>query len=159
VKIYLDNCALGRPEDTQTGLVALQAEAVLQILEGVRQGRWELIRSSMHLEEAWGAEAWRAAAIQERLSLATEPTCDSVDALDLYDVFRAAPRGKAPLLKALDGYHLATAVYYGASAFITVDRALFLWARAHKTLLEGTAVMRPGEFLGRFGHGKDNRRE
>jgi predicted nucleic acid-binding protein len=153
MKIYLDNCALGRPEDEQKGLVKKQAEAVLDILEGVRQGKWQLVRSTLHEDEAGvagRARPQRHARILQRLDLSTLPTVDSTDALGVYDDFRSAPRGKAPLLKPNDGFHLATAVFSGVAVMVTVDRHLYLWARAHRSLLRGLKVMRPGEFLAGF---------
>jgi predicted nucleic acid-binding protein len=162
VKIYLDNCALGRPEDTQTGLVKKQAEAVLDILEGVRQGRWQMVRSTLHVEEATlmqPSSHWRLARIMERLDLSVFPTWDSTASQSLYTEFRQVPRGKAPLLKPRDGLHLASAIKAGATVLVTVDRDFYLWARAHRALLRGLVVLRPGEFLARFRDAKIGQEE
>lgn len=156
-RVYLDNCTLGRPEDSATGRVGKQAQGVLRILAGIRRGEWELVKSTMHYAEAERLrerDPFRYDRVIERLNLAGAPVCDSSLATSLYRLFRQVPRGKAPLLKPGDGLHLASAVLYGAAVMVTVDRKLYLWARVHQSLLRGLQVMRPGEFLGAFEHGQ-----
>lgn len=51
-RIYLDFCALGRPNDDQRQMrVRLETDAVFLIFEAVRQGRHTLVVSPVHLAE------------------------------------------------------------------------------------------------------------
>ena len=55
--IYLDVCALSRPFDDQGfARIRLETEAVNLILSGVRQGRYTLLVSPVHLKEVEAIE-------------------------------------------------------------------------------------------------------
>jgi len=52
MKIYLDNCSLQRPLDNKTQIrIAMEAEAILGVLEMVENGELELVSSDVLIYE------------------------------------------------------------------------------------------------------------
>jgi predicted nucleic acid-binding protein len=120
VKVYLDLCCLKRPFDDQTqARIAVETVAVLAILDAIRDGRIQTVRSPAHeLENSQNPDSRRAAAVSAWLDLLNplEPTPPSVAERTRFLV--DAGFGQ------LDAFHLAWAEYLGVDSFVTTDDQL-----------------------------------
>ena len=131
-----------RPFDDQSqSRVRLESEAVLTILEWVRDGRMVLMGSSViryELGKTTDEERRRAA---ELLSMG------ATDSVILSEDIEARGRAIEALgIKALDALHLACAEAGGADFFLTTDAALVQRATAHSAMLS-VKVQNPLQWL------------
>ena len=138
--IYLDVCTLCRPFDDQSLMrIRLETNAYYLILQAIRDGRYEMIVSPVHLEEVNAIgdaqERQETLAVLERLG--TKAKCDL-----------AATRARAEQLYTrkfgiADAAHVVFAEAT-AGVFITWDNRLLKKCKKEKVQV---TVMNPVEFV------------
>lgn len=125
MRIYLDVCCLERPFDDQAvDRNRLEAEAVLTVLERVRQGNWELV-GSRALE--WEIDLNRAEdrRDQTRAFLSMQSRFVRIGPGELDRMDELALLG----FKALDALHAACAESGGCDVLLTTDDKFLKRAR------------------------------
>ncbi|NBC00108.1 MAG: PIN domain-containing protein [Bacteroidetes bacterium] len=142
--VYLDTCSIQRPFDDQSQLrVALEAEAVLQLIQLAEQQQLELLGSEMLLVETeQNPHARRRRFALEVIALAvyTVETSEEIER-------RARAYDKVGIQPA-DAVHLASAVEAEADAFCTTDDQLLRRGREIDT--GSTQVLSPIELIERI---------
>jgi hypothetical protein len=110
-------CCLMRPfDDDPSHRVMAEAEAVLEVLERVRDGSLSLIASAAHrTESAWNSHEPRRAFLRNVLGMAAEFTPFSIG------VRRRAEAWQAKGVRVLDSWHLACAEESRVDVFSTCD--------------------------------------
>lgn len=126
-RIYLDVCCWNRPFDDQSqARVHLEAEAVLEILAMIEQGRWRLITSeAVDLEIEEMSDATR----RERLKSAIPAHQERVQFGDP-TIQRAVELERAGF-PGMDAVHPAAAEQAQADVLLTTDDRLLRLARRH----------------------------
>jgi len=139
--IYLDTCSIQRPFDDQSQLrVALEAEAVLQVIQLAEQDRVELLASEMLLVEIeQNPNPRRRRFAMEVLGLAS----DFVE-VDSEIEARARIYNKTGIEPA-DALHLASAVKAGTDVLCTTDDQFLRRSREVDT--GSTRVLPPIELI------------
>jgi len=139
--IYLDTCSIQRPFDDQSQLrVALEAEAVLQVIQLAEQDRVELLASEMLLVEIeQNPNPRRRRFAMEVLGLAS----DFVE-VDSEIEARARIYNKTGIGPA-DALHLASAVKAGTDVLCTTDDQFLRRSREVDT--GSTRVLPPIELI------------
>lgn len=115
--LYLDCCALQRPFDDRFQMrIALESEAVLQVLERVQLGSLKLVKSTaLQLEISHMPHGERRNFCEALLEQITEN-------LEMNDEIAQLARGYTSKgIKSLDALHLAYAVGYEINYFCTCD--------------------------------------
>jgi predicted nucleic acid-binding protein len=115
--LYLDCCALQRPFDDRFQMrIALESEAVLQVLERVQLGSLKLVKSTaLQLEIDHMPHGERRNFCEVLLEQITEN-------LEMNDEIAQLARGYTSKgIKSLDALHLAYAVGYEINFFCTCD--------------------------------------
>lgn len=117
MRVYLDNCCLNRPFDSQRQTrVRLEAEAKLCIQERIRNGTLELVWSYIvDFENAANPFEERRTTISGWRHYATMDVQETAMLLQSAD--RLAARG----LKAKDALHIACAIVGECTYFVTTD--------------------------------------
>ena len=131
MRIYLDNCCLGRPfDDDRQDRVRLEAEAVLLILEHVRAKEFVWVGGEVLTEESSRnpdrEKRRRTEALLELVSLKVE--------LAPLDVERASALQKSGF-DIFDSYHLAAAEKGKCDVLLTTDDQLLRNAKRQKAKL------------------------
>lgn len=128
MKIYLDNCSLQRPLDSRTQTrIALEAEAVIGILEQVQMGRVTLVSSEALLFRIQR----NPFEIRKEYALTVLESADLVVASD-DSVKNRAREFEVAGIKPLDAAHLALAEKAEVDYFCTCDDRLL---RRAKTII------------------------
>lgn len=117
MKIYLDNCSLQRPLDNKTQIrIALEAEAILGVLEMVESGELEIVSSEVLIYEIDKAPRKE----RKRYAFAIISQAATIVALtDEIETFAEQIEEKG--IKPLDALHLASAAVSGVDFFCTCD--------------------------------------
>ena len=120
MRIYLDNCCLNRPFDSQGQVrIRLETEAKLRIQERIVAGELELVWSYiLDFENAQNPFEERQAAIS---SWRARAVVDIVESPDLVQTARALV---ALGIRSKDALHVACAVAAGCEYFVTTDDLL-----------------------------------
>ena len=120
IKVYLDTSVYNRPFDDQTqNKIALETEAVLLILEMIKNQEIELVNSEpIEYENLFNSDFTRQQKITKFLTLAT-----------IYQKMEQSEEKRAKQLqnqgiKLLDSYHVACAEAAKSDYFITCDQRL-----------------------------------
>ncbi|NEQ40615.1 MAG: type II toxin-antitoxin system VapC family toxin [Okeania sp. SIO3I5] len=120
IRVYLDTSVYNRPFDDQTQKkVALETEAVVLILEMIKNQEIELVNSKpIEYENIFNSDLSRQEKITNFLTLAT-----------IYQKMEQSEEKRAKQLqnqgiKLLDSYHVACAEASQSDYFITCDRRL-----------------------------------
>jgi predicted nucleic acid-binding protein len=142
VRIYLDNCCLGRPfDDDCQDRVRLEADAVLLILEHVRAKEFVWVGSEVLSEESRrNPDLEKRRRVDAYLDLVTL----KVEITPL-DVERARSFQRLGF-DVFDSYHLAAAVRGNCDVFLTTDDRLLRRAR-HQAARLGVRVENPIDWL------------
>jgi predicted nucleic acid-binding protein len=137
LKLYLDNCCFNRPFDDQSQLlVRLETEAKLFIQQQIKEGRAEVVWSSildLEIKRNPYQSRREASDIFRRLSQTIVDIDDVVRRLSL--VFQT--RG----LTLADSLHVASAIRAECDYFLTVDKKIL-----NKTISE-IEVLNPVQFI------------
>jgi len=117
MKIYLDVCCLGRPFDELTSTrVRLEAEAVTAILESCEIGMWQLLSSSIIIQEiSQILDTEKRDTIME-----TQSHYSEFIVLD-DEITRRAKEFEQYSIRPFDALHLASAEKGAADVFLTTD--------------------------------------
>ena len=136
-KLYLDNCCFNRPFDDQSQLrVRLETEAKLFIQEQIREGKAEIVWSSildLEIKQNPYQSRRETSDVFRRLARTIINLDDDVRRSSL--VFQA--RG----LTLADSLHVASAIKAECDYFLTVDKKIL-----NKTISE-IAVLNPLQFI------------
>lgn len=139
--LYLDTCALQRPFDDQSQVrIAIEAEAILRVIDLVEQGDIDLLSSEVLLLEVdknpYPTRREFALEVLSRASKTVEVT---------KEIEARAREYVAAGISSLDALHLASAVEAKADFFSTTDDKLHRKGRAVST--ENTEVVMPLELI------------
>lgn len=131
MKVYLDACCLNRPFDDQSQpRVRLETEAVLLILEKLRQREWEWVGSEILLFEVGQNPDLENR--QRTLLLASQ----SHQVIEIIEkVLRRADELTEKGFDTYDAIHLASAEYGKTDVFLTTDDRILKLAHRQKNLL------------------------
>ena len=120
IKVYLDNCVYNRPYDDQSDIrIRLEADAKLYIQELIKEGRIDLVWSSVNeyenndnpsCEKRERIFVWKHIAVQQ---------C----ALNEI-ILEKAIEIESLAVHAKDALHIAAAIYAHCDYFITTDRKI-----------------------------------
>ena len=139
--VYLDTCSIQRPFDDQSQIrIALESEAVLQVIQLAEQGGIDLLASeTLQIETEQNPHARRRRFAQGVLSLAAGfvETDSQIES-------RARQYEKAGI-RPFDALHLASAVESEADVFCTTDDQLL--QRGSEADTENTHVLTPIELV------------
>ena len=140
MRIYLDNCCLGRPFDDQNAIrVVLETEAKLFIQEQIKSGKIEMATSYMlHFENLQCKLDMKRESVGEFLKLYSSIYIDITFA---ERVKTKAEKFIAIGIKQKDAYHLASAILAECNYFLSVDDRLI----KHK--VNEIIMMNPVEFI------------
>ena len=147
MRIFLDNCCLNRPWDDQSQIrVHLEAEAVLYLIELVRNGLIELVTSDYLL-----AEILRQPDLNRRVDVLqlTESACVHVAKSEALET-----RANVLSSFSIDGYdalHIVAAEGAGCGVFLsTDDRLVSRCKRAAAASVLNIQVLSQIEFLSSY---------
>jgi predicted nucleic acid-binding protein len=117
MRIYLDVCCFNRPFDDQGQIrVKLEAEAKLDIQNGIAEGKYDLVWSYiLDFENQVNPFAERKAAIQKWKRRAVK------DISETAEILHEAERIERKGIKAKDALHISCAVAGGCKYFLTTD--------------------------------------
>jgi predicted nucleic acid-binding protein len=120
MRVYLDVCCLSRLTDDQSqARIREEAEAVEQVLAGVRRGVVELVSSEALEDEVRGNPS------QERRTEAQTTLTLAVTSIEIDDVIALRARSLVGLgYGPFDALHLAAAESAGAEVLLTTDDRL-----------------------------------
>jgi len=140
VKLYLDNCCLNRPFDTQEQLtVRMETDAKLQVQEAIREGEFKLVWSFiLDYENAANPQVSVSRKISEWRALAVEDVDYSVA------IEEKAEKYMSYGLRQKDASHLACAVEAQCDFFLTTDKAIL-----SKSIPE-IEIINPIDFIRRY---------
>jgi predicted nucleic acid-binding protein len=141
MRIYLDNCSLQRPLDDKSQLrIRLEAEAIMIVLDLVKDGRLQLVSSDALVFEIgrnpnptrrdFASEAVAGASTYVRLSREVEARAREL-----------SQNG----METLDSLHLASAEGAKADVFCTCDDTFL--RKARREIRGGTRVLSPLELV------------
>lgn len=123
MRIYLDTCLWCRPFDKQVAEVKKETETFLAILQGVDEGRFIVIGSSViEIEKIKGEDKREAAS--RLLARASQERMDSVSMTKQREIKETTG------VKDWDAFPLAAAIDAKARFFITVDKYILRRAKA-----------------------------
>ena len=130
MRIYLDTCSVNRPlDDKSQPRIALEAEAVLAILDACEDGVHTLISSDILM-----FEVGRNPHIQRR-TLASEIIANAGDVILLTESIRQRAKVfEQAGLKSVDALHLASADSGNVDYFCTCDDSFYKRAKARSDL-------------------------
>ena len=139
--LYLDTCALQRPFDDQSQIrIAIEAEAVLRVIDLVEQGDIDLLSSEVLLLEV------DKNPYPNRREFALEVLLRAFKTVRVTKEIEARAREYvATGISSLDALHLASAVEAKADFFSTTDDKLHRKGQAVST--ENTEVLMPLELI------------
>ena len=140
MKLYLDNCCLNRPFDTQEQLtVRMETDAKLQVQEAIREGEFKLVWSFiLDYENAANPQVSVSRKISEWRALAVEDVDYSVA------IEEKAEKYMSYGLRQKDASHLACAVEAQCDFFLTTDKAIL-----SKSIPE-IEIINPIDFIRRY---------
>ena len=128
MRIYLDVCCINRPFDDQTQTrIRLESEAVLIILERVKNTDWVWISSEVVLAEI---ELTPDEERRTRVLLLAAEARDIIE-LDMKDLQRAKQLEKIGF-KGMDALHIACAERSACEVFLSTDDQLLQNAKRRK---------------------------
>jgi len=137
LKLYLDNCCFNRPFDDQSQLlVRLETEAKLFIQQQIKEGKAEIVWSSildLEIKQNPYQSRREASDMFRRLSQTIVDIDDEVRRLSL--VFQTQG------LAFVDSLHVASAIKAECDYFLTVDKKIL-----NKTISE-IEVLNPVQFI------------
>jgi len=141
MRIYLDSCVWGRPFDEPDEKISRQVRALLEILRLKREGKIEIVSSSVVLAEvALISDRWKRESVIELIRKSSD---EIVRVDELLDILSLAEMIRDECgLKSADAIHVALASKY-ADAFITVDEGIL---RKSECLQKYIIVLDPVEF-------------
>jgi predicted nucleic acid-binding protein len=141
MRIYLDTCTIQRPVDeSREPRVQREAAAMLELIELVKAGEVELVRSrGLQVEHAHNSDRARRVFVERVLSLAGEIV--DIDR----DVEERTLKYRALGVKGMDAVHLACAVKAAVDILCTCDDRFAKRARRVDTGL--TRVLSPLELI------------
>ena len=141
MRIYLDMCSLQRPLDTKTQIrVAVEAEAILNILALWESGQIELVSSPALIFEADKIKSpVRKTYISEILSKANPFVSTSIQVEQWAETFSTVG------IKTLDALHLAFSIEAKSDYFCTCDDRFLRRAKTIDT--KQTKVVSPLELI------------
>lgn len=141
MRVYLDNCALQRPLDSQTQIrIALEAEAVIGLIGLVEGGVIDLVSSEVLDFEV------RRNPRSERRAYALAVLAKSETYVELDDTIESrAAAFESAGLKPLDALHLAAAESGEADYFCTTDDGILRHGREMADL--GIRIITPVELI------------
>lgn len=140
MRIYLDNCCLGRPFDDQDAIrVFLETQAKLFIQEQIKSGKIEMATSYMlHFENMQCKLEMKRESVGDFLKLYSAIYID----IGFAECVRAkAAKFIAEGIKQKDAYHVASAILAECDYFLSVDDRLI----KHK--VDGIIMMNPVDFI------------
>ena len=142
--LYFDTCCLNRPHDDQRQQrIYQETEAIISLLEGVKQGSWDMVSSEvLQFEVAEICDITRRESIFGILVLAKSTQQDTEE------VEVRAEELQLLGFKALDALHLASAEAANASLLLTTDDRLLRNAQRNESKLH-VKVANPAK-LGMF---------
>jgi len=139
MRVYLDNCALNRPFDSQMHLrIRLETEAKLAIQQRIHDGEFELVwsyiidfenRANPFLERRDVVRRWRLKA--------------SLDMGESDEILRLASAMKVLGLKSKDSLHVACAIAGKCDYSVTTDDGIL----KRQDLVTGVHVRNPIDFV------------
>lgn len=139
MRVYLDNCALNRPFDSQEYLrIRLETEAKLAIQQRIRDGKFELVWSYIIDFEN------RANPFQERKDAVRRwKLRASFDIGETDEVLAVANSIGRLGVKSKDSLHVACAIEAKCDYFITTDVGIL----KRKDAISGVGVRNPVDFV------------
>ena len=139
MRVYLDNCALNRPFDSQEYLrIRLETEAKLAIQQRIRDGKFELVWSYIIDFEN------RANPFQERRDAVRRwKLLASFDIGESNEVLAVANSIGRLGVKSKDSLHVACAIEAKCDYFITTDVGILKRANA----ISGVGIRNPVDFV------------
>lgn len=139
MRVYLDNCALNRPFDSQEYLrIRLETEAKLAIQQRIRDGKFELVWSYIIDFEN------RANPFQERRDAVRRwKLLASFDIDESNEVLAVANSIGRLGVKSKDSLHVACAIEAKCDYFITTDVGIL----KRKDAISGVGVRNPVDFV------------
>ena len=139
--LYLDTCALQRPFDDQSqARIAIEAEAVLRVIDLVEQGDIDLLSSEVLLLEV------EKILNPTRRGFALEVLSQAYKTVEVTEEIKSRAREYvAAGISSLDALHLASAVEAKAHFFSTTDDKLHQKGQVVST--EATGVLMPLELI------------
>ena len=139
MRVYLDTCSLQRPLDDKSQLrIRLEAEAILSVLDLVKDGQLELVSSDALIFEI-GHNPHLT-----RQDFALETIAGASNYIQLSEtVERRAVELNQTGIETLDSLHLASAEAAEADFFCTCDDPLL--KKARRAVRGGTKVVSPLE--------------
>ncbi len=142
ITLYLDTCCLNRPFDEPWQLrVRAEASAVMEILQGVAQGDYQLVSSDILCWEIdKHPDPHKKSELFKMLTLASRLT-----------EFHPDMGARAEFLttlgfRAFDALHVAAAEQAAVNCFLTTDDKLLKLAARHSGVLK-TSVMNPVQWI------------
>lgn len=140
MRIYLDNCCLGRPFDDQNALrVVLETEAKLFIQEQIKSGKIEMATSYMlHFENMQCRLKMKRESVGDFLKLYSSIYIDIAFA---EKVTAKAEKFIIDGIKQKDAFHVASAILAECDYFLSVDDRLI----KHK--VNEIIMMNPLDFI------------
>ena len=134
MRIYLDNCCLGRPFDDQNfPRIAAEAKAQIFIENQIRAGKVELATSYMlHYENLQCPRKQRREYVAQFLK---SYTSNYVNVGSAEIVMAKAEKFIAAGIKQKDAYHLASAILAECDYFLSVDDRLLKYNSDEITLI------------------------
>jgi len=140
LRIYLDNCCLGRPFDDQDSIrVFLETEAKLFIQEQIKSGKIEMATSYiLHFENMQCRLKMKRESVGEFLKLYSAIYIDITFA---ERVQAKAEKFISAGIKQKDAYHVASAILADCDYFLSVDDRLI------KHNIDGIIMMNPVDFI------------